>query len=149
MKKIQVSRKIFTDKSTIGDIFFDGEFISNSLEDTIRNVKIAKETAVPAGEYKVELRWSSKFSRTMPFLVAVPYFDGVMFHWGNHDGNSEGCILTGHHDDKQPNWISSSRKAFQDLYDRIESEIKSGEEVKASIYGGLRKEEFITIKQSS
>lgn len=149
MKRIQVSRKIFTNISTIGDIFFDGEFVCSSLEDTIRNVKVVKKTAIPSGDYKIELRHSNKFDRIMPFLLNVPYFDGVMFHWGNDAEASAGCILTGHYDDKQPDWVSSSRKSFQALFSMIDGAVKSGEETIVSIYGGLKKEEFIEAKKMS
>lgn len=147
MKRIQVSRKIFTDKSTVGDIFFDGEWVANSLEDTIRNIKVAKHTAIPAGDYKIELRHSNKFNRLMPFLLQVPFFEGVMFHWGNSDIDTEGCILTGHYDEKNPNWISESRKSFENLYSLIEQAVKNKEELIASVYGGLRKDEFILFKE--
>ena len=146
MAKIQLSRKVFTDKSTIGDIFFNGKLICSSLEDTIRNVKIAKETAIPAGDYRIQLRHSAKFNRIMPFLLDVPYFEGVMFHWGNHDGNSEGCILTGNYDEGRPDWISASRKSFDELFSLIEQSSNRGEELVVNIYGGLKREDFISAK---
>jgi len=147
MKKIQITRNIFTNKSTIGDLFFDGEFICSTLEDTIRNVKIMKQTAIPAGEYKIELQFASKFNRVMPFLRDVPYFDGIMIHWGNSDVDTEGCILVGSKEPEKADWISSSRAAFATLYPMIEQAINLGEEVRVNIYGGLNKEDFIQKKQ--
>lgn len=148
MKKIQVSRKIYTDLSTIGDIFFDGNFICSSLEDTIRNVKLAKQTAIPAGEYKIEIRHSPKFNRMMPFLLDVPFFEGIMFHWGNDPKDTDGCILTGHYDTANPDWISSSRKSFDQLMTLILEAHAKGEDIIVNVFGGLRKEEFIAAKQA-
>lgn len=151
MKKIQVSRNIFTNNSTIGDLFFAGEFVCATLEDTIRNMKVVKKTAIPAGNYKIELRHSPKFNRVMPYLLDVPYFEGVMIHWGNDAENTDGCILVGSKEENKADWISSSRKAFETLYSMIEGAIKggTGEEVWISIYGGIRREDFIQAKKES
>lgn len=147
MKVLQVSRKIYTDKSTIGDIFFDNEFICSSLEDTIRNVKIAKHTAIPAGEYELTLSWSNRYGRLMPYILNVPFFTGIMIHWGNSDANTDGCILTGVYDPDKPDWIASSRKSFDELFAKIEKTIIDKEKIMVSIHGGMKKEDFIQIKK--
>lgn len=149
MKTIEITRNIFTTISTIGDLFFDGEFICSTLEDTIRNVKLAKKTAIPAGKYKIELRHSNKFNRVMPFLLDVPFFDGIMIHWGNDADSTDGCVLVGAKDPAKENWISSSQAAFKELYPMIEKTILAGEEVWVNIQGGLRKEEFAAIKKAA
>lgn len=149
MKKIQVTRNIFTNKSTIGDLFFDGAFVCSTLEDTIRNIKVAKQTAIPAGDYKIELRHSNKFDRIMPFLLDVPYFDGVMIHWGNDAENTDGCILVGSKEPLKEDWISSSRKAFDLIYPLIEKTINAGEDVWVGVYGGLKKDDFIAAKKTA
>lgn len=147
MKTLQVSRKIYTDKSTIGDIYFDGEFICSSLEDTIRNVKVAKHTAIPAGNYELVLRQSPRYKRMMPYILDVPFFEGIMIHWGNSDLSTEGCILTGLYDPSKPDWIASSRKSFDELYAKIEKSFNDKEKIEVVIHGGMKKEDFIQIKK--
>lgn len=106
MHDLTLKRMIFTDRSTIGDLFIDGAFECNTLEDTCRNragsddilqkdEKIYGETAIPSGRYEVKMRRSNHFQRDMPFLQDVPHFTDVMFHWGNEPKDSRGCILIG------------------------------------------------------
>lgn len=148
MKKIQITRNIFTDKSTIGDLFFDGEWVCATLEDSVRRIKEYGKTAIPSGEYKIELRHSNKFNRMMPFLLDVPYYEGVMIHWGNEAEATLGCILVGVKEENKADWISSSRKTFEVLYSMIEGVIKGGvgEEIWVSILGGIKKEDFVGPK---
>ena len=103
---LQLHREIFTDKSTIGDLFLGPEFLCNTLEDSCRqdknkdgilqqNEKVFGLTAIPAGTYEIKMEQSNHFQRKMPFLQKVPYFSGVMIHWGNKPEHTNGCILVG------------------------------------------------------
>lgn len=122
----------FTDISTIGELTF-GDFKCWTLEDTVRDLKIAGKTAIPAGRYQVIVTYSTRFKRDMPLLLQVPGFDGVRIHSGNTDQQTEGCILLGYLKDK--NWIGDSKKACDQLQPLIEAHIKK-EPLWLTITGG-------------
>ena len=121
---ITLIRKEYTDESTIGDLSFDGEFVSFSLEDTVRDhgPKIYGKTAIPKGRYEIVISYSNKFQKMLPLLVDVPNFKGVRIHSGNTPADSDGCILTGY--TKGVNFVGDSRAAFKDLMARITGAIK-------------------------
>ena len=92
---------------TIGNLYIDGEFLCNTLEDTdrglrqdmplseIKRIKVANETAIPIGTYKVIVNQSPRFGRLLPRLLDVPGFDGILIHRGNSDKDTSGCVLVG------------------------------------------------------
>lgn len=80
---------------TIGQLFINGEYFCDTLEDEIRQVKVMHETAIPAGTYKVTLERSPRFKRILPLLHNVPGFTGILIHSGNTDKHTSGCILVG------------------------------------------------------
>ena len=114
MKKIELKlcRKEFLQKATIGEMFFNGMKIADTLEDAFRKLpetcpntprgiackcpeKVYGETCIPAGRYKVEYRYSPKFGKEYPALVDVPHFLGILIHAGSNVGHTDGCILVG------------------------------------------------------
>jgi len=56
--KLTLKRIFKGEKYTIGDLYIDGTWFSNTLEDAIRDVKVYGETAIPAGTYKVTITLS-------------------------------------------------------------------------------------------
>jgi hypothetical protein len=122
--KITLKRKIYTDKSTIGEIFVDGAFVCYSLEDTVRKAKIFGETAIPEGTYNVIVDYSPKFKMKTPFLLSVPNFTYIRIHIGNHPGNTQGCILVGM--TPMENFVANSEDAFNLLFPIIERGFKQG-----------------------
>jgi hypothetical protein len=93
--ELRLTRKEFTDRSTIGELHVNGVFECFTLEDTVRPVKIKGETAIPEGRYEVVVNFSERFQRPLPLLLNVPNFEGVRIHPGNTDKDTEGCILVG------------------------------------------------------
>ncbi len=93
--QLQLIRKVFTDQSTIGELFVNGAFECFTLEDKVRPVKIKRETAIPAGTYEVAVTFSNKFQKFLPLLLDVPNFDGIRIHTGNTAKDTLGCILVG------------------------------------------------------
>lgn len=112
--KIELIRSKSTDKATIGRMLIDGVFQCWTLEDVVRPVKIAHETAIPAGTYKVVITESARFKRRLPLLVDVPGFDGIRIHPGNSAADTDGCILVG--TSRMLDWVSGSRAAFESLF---------------------------------
>ena len=110
--KITLKRKFLGDKYTVGDLFIDGKFFCNTLEDEVRKLpaacsytpkrqsckckgKIYAETAIPAGTYKVTMEHSPRFKRKLPLLHNVPHFIGILIHSGTTAVDSAGCVLVG------------------------------------------------------
>jgi hypothetical protein len=63
--------------------------------DKIRRIKVAHETAIPMGVYKVIVNLSPSKRRMLPRLLDVPGFSGILIHRGNTNSDSSGCILVG------------------------------------------------------
>ena len=113
-------RKWFTDISTTGVLFIDGEFFCYTLEDVVREQKIYGKTAIPYGKYDVVITYSPRFKKNMPLLVNVPNFEGVRIHAGNTANDTEGCILVGK--SKGQDFIGGSRKTYEELMERIKGQ---------------------------
>jgi hypothetical protein len=111
--ELLLKRKTFTEVSTIGELFVDGQFECFTLEDKVRDRKVFGLTAIPYGRYAVQITASLRFHRELPLLIAVPGFTGVRIHSGNTDKDTEGCILVGR--DRGLNAIYQSRKALEPL----------------------------------
>ena len=92
-----IIRDTFTDKSTIGKLFINGESFCDTLEnpwlDNQRNI-----SCIPEGQYKVRLRLARE-SATRDYLHLlvkdVPDRDYILFHRGNSAKDTRGCILVG------------------------------------------------------
>jgi hypothetical protein len=121
--QLQLTRKVFTDESTSGELSVDGAFECFTLEDTVRAEKIKGETAIPAGTYEIAVTFSNKFKKLLPLLLNVPNFEGVRIHPGNTPDDTEGCILVGQ--TEAEDFIGSSKLAFAPLFGKIQDAIKS------------------------
>lgn len=110
--KLMLKRKFLGPDYTIGDLFIDGEFFCNTIEDAVRKLpaacpdtpkgrnctckeKVYAQTAIPAGTYKVTIEYSPRFKRRLPRLHNVPHFIGILIHSGNTAKDSAGCIIVG------------------------------------------------------
>lgn len=127
-----LTREPSLDGATIGQLTIGGQIgrLCWTLEDQVRPLeepKVAGETAIPIGRYRVAINWSQRFKRRMPILYEVPGFEGIRIHWGNTQADTEGCILVGQDREKQA--IYKSKAAFDALYDRLETTLLAAEEV--------------------
>ena len=97
MINLLLIRDTFTENSTIGELFINGERFCDTLEnpwlDNQRNI-----SCIPAGEYPVRLRYPRE-SATREYLHLlvqdVPNRDYILFHRGNFPKDTRGCILVG------------------------------------------------------
>jgi hypothetical protein len=131
--KIKLIRKIFTESSTIGELWLDDVFFCNVLEDYdrlldkdmpeefIKSRKIKSKTAIPSGIYRTIISYSPRFKEQMPLLLNVPAFTGIRVHWGNKPEHTDGCILVGTYNEKAPNFISNSRVTYRRLFNRLKN----------------------------
>lgn len=125
---IRLIRRWFTDKSTVGELFINDEFLCFTLEDKVRDEKIKGQTAIPYGNYNVTIDFSNRFQRLMPHILDVPNFEGIRIHAGNTDRDTEGCILVGF--TKGKDFVGKSRDAFTDLFEILNN---AQEEIMISI----------------
>jgi hypothetical protein len=122
---LSITRRTFTDISTIGDLAINGDFFSYTLEDVVREVenqpvdrwKIPGKTAIPKGLYELTLDYSTRFDRIMPHILNVQGFSGVRIHNGSYAKDTEGCILVGFK--KGADFIGESKKAFSALMEKL------------------------------
>ena len=92
-----ILRDTFTDNSTIGELFLNGERMCDTLENPYINNE-RNISCIPEGEYKVRLRLARE-SATRDYLHLlvqdVPDRDWILFHRGNSAKDTSGCILVG------------------------------------------------------
>ncbi len=92
-----IIRDTFTKKSTIGELFLNGERMSDTLELPWKDNQ-KRVSCIPEGEYKVRLRTAKESgSRDYLHLLVqdVPNRDYILFHRGNSAKDTRGCILVG------------------------------------------------------
>jgi len=131
---LELQRRPSLAHCTIGDLSVDGVAQCFTLEDVVREKlgepvsawKIAGETAIPAGRYRITVTHSQRFNRDLPLLNDVPGFLGVRIHPGNTDADTEGCILVGSGVEGEA--ITESRLAFGVLFEKIRDAVNRGEE---------------------
>jgi hypothetical protein len=92
-----IIRETFSEVSTIGKLFLDGEFLCDTLENPYLNNQ-RNISCIPEGQYKVRLR-TARESATKEYLHLlvqdVPERSLVLFHTGNTAKDTRGCILVG------------------------------------------------------
>jgi hypothetical protein len=130
--KLELKRIAFKDAYTIGKLYANDEFVCDTLEDTVREVKVKGKTAIPSGIYDIIVTFSNRFQRSMPLLLDVPNFVGVRIHSGNSSDDTEGCILCGKNTVK--GGLTSSRVYTSMVYSIIHKALSSGEAVTIEIH---------------
>ena len=145
--EITVKRIYFRDTYTIGAIQVNGKYLMDTLEPHAipwkdnpfigqkAGERIAGQTAVPEGCYRVELRFSKTYKRTMPVLAGVPEFKSIVIRAGKRAGQTRGDILVGRlgavvdgHPSDNPH-LEDSRKTFNLLFSMMEDAMEKGETV--------------------
>lgn len=154
--ELLLERKWLKDKYTVGRLFIEGVFFSNTLEDKVRDLnkngvfdngeyKVYGETAIPYGEYEITLDVvSPKFSKypfykevcegKLPRLLNVPAFEGILIHCADGpQGHKlvEGCIGIGFNTIK--GGLTKGKETFKALYKQLETAKKRGEKITIKI----------------
>ena len=123
MPDFSVHRQILTPLSTIGKMAIDGVFFCHTLEPPIRQAP-AKPRAIPAGQYPLTIRWSTRFGKDMPHVEDVPDFGGIEIHVGNYPQDTEGCLLLGQTVGRD--FVGNSIPAFRDFFERLTKALEGG-----------------------
>ena len=133
--EIKVIRYILMNDYTIGKLYIDDEYITDTIEDKCRKIekkedKIYGITAIPHGRYPVVLDYSPKYSKLMPHILDVPYFEGIRIHSGNSDEDSLGCIIVGEYvPGVAGGWVSNSRLAYGKVFEKLKQASDKGERI--------------------
>lgn len=145
---ILLDRKYKKTSYTIGDLYIDGEWFCNTIEDVdrgltsdmplskIKQIKVPTKTAIPTGTYKVTTNIvSPKYSKRatwlqfcggrMPRLLNVPGFEGILIHTGNTAEHTDGCLIVGVN--RQKGRVLDSVATFKKLYKIIDDACKTQE----------------------
>lgn len=128
---LKLVRHTFTDKSTIGSLYINGDFECFTLEDVVRDFgpngegKVKGATAIPYGVFEITLEFMKHLRRICPKLNGIPFYSDVFLHWGNKADNTDGCPLVGQ--TWTTDWIGKSLLAFEALMPKIEAGLKTGQ----------------------
>ena len=152
---IEVYRKWKKETYTVGQLFIDGKFFCNTIEDKdrhldqsmplkkIQEVKVAAKTAIPTGTYRIRMDIiSPKYSlkpwyvknchgARLPRIENVPGWSGILIHAGNTAADSSGCLLVGKND--VVGMVTDSKATFLKLYNKMYEAYKKGEIIKIII----------------
>lgn len=144
--KLLLKRIAKMEKYTIGKLYIDGKYFSDTLEDADRNltntmskdeivkVKVYGKTAIPTGTYVVDMNtvspkfgkrsWAQPYEGKVPRLQDVPGYEGVLIHPGNTADDTLGCILVGRNKVKgQVVESQSTFKALMEVLIKVRDEI--------------------------
>ena len=133
--KLLLKRIAKRDTYTIGKLYIDGKYFSDTLEDPDRGltnsmsreqvakIKVYGETAIPTGTYNIDMNtisakfknrsWASPYKGKIPRLQNVPGYEGVLIHPGTTSKDTLGCILVGKNTSK--GMITQSQATFHQL----------------------------------
>ena len=149
--KLEVLRISSQEDSTSGILFetTNGKrtFMCYTIEDEQRDVKVWGETRIPAGTYKLKLRTEGRFHsrytgkygdwhKGMIWVQDVPGFEFILWHTGNTDESTAGCLILGQTQEsnliKPDGWVGSSVSAYKFVYPRVSEAILSGQDVEVT-----------------
>jgi len=125
--------------------YIDGVLECGIIEDPVREKKIAKITAIPAGVYEVKLR-KEITPKTQDYrdkydwfnwhlhIQDVPGYSGIYCHIGNYPSNSDGCLLCNNifYAD-EPSKMGQSTDSFRKFYQKVVAALEGGDKVMIDI----------------
>jgi len=136
-----LKRKEVDPQRTHGQLFIDGVYFCDTLEDTdrglsftdtlenIRSRKVYGRTAIPYGKYTIVISYSPRFKRALPLLLNIPGYVGIRIHPGNTEADTLGCLLVGRRSNDK---VLYSRGTFDKLFSRLTKAMK-GEQITIEI----------------
>lgn len=150
---LNLKRKNFADTCTLGNLFVNGEYFCDTLEDKdrglmdsmsleeIKSKKVYGQTAIPKGTYEITLdivsskfkdrTWAKFCEGKLPRLINVKGYEGVLIHVGNKAEDTLGCILVGQN--AASGFVNSSTDTFKKLYQLLQDSKNKGEKLTIKI----------------
>lgn len=118
---LRVERQVFSERSTIGQLFIDDVRECFTLEPR-KDRSQGKPYCIDCGLYSFVLLKSPRFLVVTPHIVNVPGFTDIEIHFGNFPANTEGCTLVGEvYQPSAPDFIGKSQLAFANLMMKIKT----------------------------
>ena len=133
-----IQQRLFhTIEETLSVYYLEGVIAGFILEDQPQTKKIFGETRIPAGTYELELRTEGtthekylrrfpEFHKGMIHLLNVPNFKYILYHIGNKDDDTAGCMLAGSYPfpngnggSRSPSVTSRTTHNYKQNYKRI------------------------------
>jgi len=113
LRRVVLQRAWYDDRATLGMLTIVGAkhdpFFTLENPDRLNKT----DSLIPAGEYICSPHSGLKF-KDVYILKDVPNRSGILFHWGNTEKDTSGCIILG--SGSQMMWrdpaVTSSRDAF-------------------------------------
>lgn len=133
--EIKVIRNILTSEYTVGKLYVDDVYVCDTIEDKYRKIekkedKVYGVTAIPCGYYPVVLDYSPKYSKLMPHILDVPFFEGIRIHSGNSDEDSLGCVIVGEYcPGVAGGWVKNSKIAYGKVFAKLKQASDKGERI--------------------
>lgn len=127
--KITVKTIFKGENYIISNMYLNGDFFTNIIEDQIRDLnndgdlndpgekKVYGKTAIPKGIYTLVLSYSPKFKRILPRILNVPHFEGILIHNGVDEKSSAGCLILG--DNKVKGKVVNSKKRMEEFIQKL------------------------------
>lgn len=117
-----------------------GIILASSLEDERRDTKVFGETCIPLGTYRLALRTHGGFNQRyrkrfpgfhlgMIEVLNVPGFTDILWHCGNDDDDTAGCLLIGSYPVVTPDGefeITASVRRYKVIYPPIAKALAAG-----------------------
>lgn len=121
INNIVVFRQILGARTTLGQMYLNGEYIGYTLEDTLRPfpMKVYGDTAINDGMYECKKYTSSKFGECIA-VENVPNFTNIRIHGMNTHEDSLGCIGLGEFRDIESMQISNCRPVLDKLLNALD-----------------------------
>lgn len=147
--KIEVLKIDESKDSTLSQMRIDGAFFCFVIEDGYRAQKVAGQTRIPDGAYRVEARKHGGFFATYRRrwghafaiqIMDVPGFQDILIHTGNTKEDTRGCLLVADQAGRSgPDFVGTagtSTPAYLRLYSEIERALKAGEAIEITLSRG-------------
>ena len=133
---IEIHRRHCKREYTIGSLYIGGHWVCNTLEprriEWSSEQKVPGKTAIPEGSYYLDMGFSTRFKRLMPYLNDVPHFTGIMIHPGSSVINTKGCILVGFN--TMRGFLTQSKVAFEKIIEKIKYAQRAGNDIEVIIH---------------
>lgn len=129
-----------TAEETVSKLTIDAEDYGVILEDQFRAEKVMSDTRIPRKSYKLGLRkvggHHARYSARYPSfhigmieILDVPNFQFILFHIGNTDKDTAGCLLNGTNFNEKDGrlFVTGSEAAYIKFYKKVAPAIEAGE----------------------
>jgi len=140
--KIELVRLKSTANWSVGFLrVLDTSMVYGSIEDEPREIKTAKETRIPAGDYPITFnkadtlltrKYKERFSEWFTWHIEIqdiPDFDKVYIHIGNDEKDTAGCPLIGFYINYKEGTNGNSTDAYKEFYIYIKEALVLGKTV--------------------